>query len=69
VRVCIRGEAGRLGNESMTERPPGARRNVVYQSAVERGRDKKENCESLLGKAQRCTREASGAVSWEEEQV
>jgi hypothetical protein len=57
-------EAGRPGRASSTQCPPGVRWFVVYQSIVERGQERPDKVEGVLGKAQARTEEVSGAVTW-----
>jgi hypothetical protein len=59
-------EAGRPGRGSSTQCPPGVRWFAVYQSIIDRGQERPNKAEGVLSKAQACTKEVSGAVSWTE---
>jgi hypothetical protein len=58
-----------LGERPTSLCPRIVRRNDVYQSVVKRGREENVNDESLLGKGNRCTGEASGAMARSKERV
>jgi hypothetical protein len=57
------GVVGWLGERRPNGRTPDVRRKNVYQSGVGRDREEKSKGYALLGKAQGCIGEASGAVA------
>jgi hypothetical protein len=60
---------GRLVKRLSTERPPGVRRKVVYQSTVGGGREKQYKAKGLPGKDQVYIGEAIGEMDRLKEHV
>jgi hypothetical protein len=60
---------GRLAGRTPKGCPPGVRRIVAHQDAVERGQRRREKAGILLGKAQGGVGYAGGEVAWIERLV